>query len=325
MAKAWEKGLTGAGTGAAAGMAAGPWGAVIGGGVGLLSGLLSGDDASAPAQGPAYVPNASAFNTPSGYDYFGSGSGQAGGWWGQQAPTNQTETKDVGWNRGQSRSARGQQEDMLGTMKQYATGNKSAARLAAQQQTEATQAAIASQAAGASGGYNPAIQAAAMSAQAGAGQQIAGPAAQAAAKEQLAAQAAYLQATGQMRQQDIASQLAEQQWYTQQNQAQLAFGQLKAQYLSLGLQEKEANMRAALALEAMKFAAHEGAAGRGLTAQQLAQQQSQYNTNRQDAYTMGGMNALSGYLQQQGTAPGGSSGGSSNGSNGGSWSPFNWS
>jgi hypothetical protein len=298
-------------------MAAGPWGALIGGGIGLVGGLLSGDDdSSAPAQTP-YSPNPAAFSGPSGGAYFEGSSGQPGGWWGQQAPVDTAKTSDIEWERGLRRSARGQQEEGLGLLKQYATGDKSAARQQAKVQTEATQAAIASRAAG--GGYNPALQAASIAAQAGAGQQIAGPAAYAAAQEQLGAQQAYLQATGQMRGQDLQSQLAEQQWYVQQNQAKLAYGQLKAQYLSLGLQEKEADMRAKQALEAMKFAASEGAAGRGLTAQQLAMMQGQYNTNRQDAYTMGGMNALSGYLQQSGTGSGsgGGTGGTGSGSGGG--------
>jgi len=235
-----KKAGTGALQGAAAGSAAGPWGALGGAVIGGVTGLLSGDDDSSADAAPAYKPDASAFYAPSGWNYFGDSSGQPGGWWGTQAGAQTQPGTHVRDQRMLTRSGRGMQEGGLGMIRQYATGNKSAARLAAKAQTEATQDAIASRAASAPGGYNPAVQRAAIMAQSGAGQQIAGKVASAAAAEQLAAQKAYLQATGQMRQQDISQQLAEQQWFSQQAAANVAYQNMKARFLALGLQEKDA-------------------------------------------------------------------------------------
>ena len=169
-------------------------------------------------------------------------------------------------------------------------------------------------AASAPGGYNPALQAASIAAQAGAGQQIAGPAAQAAAAEQLAAQQAYLQATGQMRQQDISQQLAEQQWYAQQTAAQTAFQNMKSRYLALGLQEKEADRRAKIDYEQMKFLGSEGQKGRDLTSQSMAYQKSVSDRDYWTKMMMGGAGAASGGLSQYGTGSGSGSGYGSNGS-----------
>ncbi len=285
------------------GAAAGPYGALAGAVGGGLYGLFSGGDdgGGAPANAP-YSPNPANFNAPSGGAYFNPSSGKAGGYWANQAGAGDAGNEDrkyVDWNRREQRSARGQQEAGLSQLGQYASGAKSAARKAAALQQEQTMAAIQSRMASTPGGWNPALQATGYNAISGAGQNLAGTAAAAASKEQLQAQKAYLQATGQMRGQDITAQSGEQQWYMQQQAAQNAYQNMKAKYLALGLQEKDADRRAKMEYEKMKFLASEGAAGRSLTQQQITNQQSNANQSRQDNFMMGGMGAYSGYQQQK--------------------------
>ena len=278
------------------------------------SGIGSGPPTMGPGS-PGYTPGGnidkSAFQAPTAGKYFGPQSGQPGSWWLEQAGVlggNKGYVGDDRYNRNQARQT---QMDGLQMLGQYARGDKSAARLAANAQQDRTMAAIQSRMASTPGGYNPSVQARGIDAVSGAGQQMAGTTAAAAAAEQLAAQKAYLQATGQMRGQDISGQLAEQQWYSQQAAAKMAYQNMKAKYLALGLDEKNADRAAAMEYEKLKSGNANVASGQALTAQQIANQQGQYDTNRADNYIMGGLKAGSSWLTQQGT---GSSGGDGSGS-----------
>lgn len=319
-----KKSLGAAAQGASMGAAAGPYGALIGGGIGLISSLFGDDDGGGDGLFHAYDPNASSFAAPDASTWFGAGkgAGQFGGdapgggnFWAQQGTFRDASQAGVGMAQQDRRGSRTQQQGALGMMKQYAEGKESAARRQSAAATQQAQRAIGSQVASAPGGYNPAAVRAGIQAQSGAGQRIAGQTAALAAQEQAAARQAYAQGIGQMRGQDVQSQMAEQTWWQQQQQAAIAKKNLMAKYLQLGMTDREAQRAASMQLEQMRFLTHEGAEGRGLAQQQITNQQFNANRTYDTNMMMGGMgagsDALAAYYKSQGG--GGNSGGSNSG------------
>lgn len=209
----------------------------------------------------------SAFYSPQGKDNWGGLSGIHGDWQGVgkvAAPT----TQGVNSARGQRYGSRFEEGQAMGLLKDYATGEKSAARLEAANAIDQTQAAMASQAAAA--GNSPAAQRAAMYGGAAAGQNVAGGVAAAAAKEQLGAQGAYLTGANARRGMDINSQLAEQQWYQQQGAFGLGANQQKQNALGMGMQQADTERNARMNYEAMLR-------GQSMDQQKLNEQKRQAN------------------------------------------------
>jgi hypothetical protein len=150
------------------------------------------------------------------------------------------------WNqREMARQSRLQQQQALGQLQQYATGEKSAARLAAADAISQQQQAMASQAAG--GGA--AAQRAAMYGTAAAGQQVAGRVGTAAAQEQLGAQQAYLGGMGQMRAGDLGQFGAEAGYLRGQQAFGLGRQQAGLNAAALGMQQTQQERAAQMAYD----------------------------------------------------------------------------
>ena len=242
----------------------GPAGGAMWGLGGFWGGLEAPDDwMGAPSLGGtgqgtgAYQPSSGSFYAPSGGDYFGQGGG--GDWWLGQAYTPRPSTKDIEAARMAALASRGTVEEGLGYLGQYARGEKSASREAMREALSRAEARYGAQGRAA---RSPAEARAFAYQQAGAQQQAASAGAQAAMKEQLGAQQAYLSAAGAQRQADISMLGQETQSRLAEIQGDVALQNIKAKFLQLGLTDREADRRARIELEKLRFMAYEGAAGR---------------------------------------------------------------
>lgn len=274
-----KKALAGAGAGAAAGSAFGPWGTAIGGGVGVLMGLFGDDEA--PQAAPAYSGfDPKAFQnysqTPADLERAAQRLGYVG------AGPSQSYITDA---RNLQMGSRGDMSQGMRMLQDYATGEKSAARLAAADAIDRSNAMLASRAASVPGGYDPAVARASLMQQSAAGQNVAGRTAVAAAQEQLGAQQAYIKAAQAMRGQDLGLMGQERGMWGQLSARQLAEQQAKQQAMSLWMQNQALAAQQQMGLERMKMQAYESGAGRG-------QQQGNINYGYGQQQDMGTMNAL---------------------------------
>lgn len=174
--------------------------------------------------------------------------GMAGmhGDWQKMGQVGDVSSQGVLDQREMARQSRQQQMGALGNLEQYATGEKSAARLAAADAIAKSQSAMASQAAA---GGGPAAQRAAMYGTAAAGQNIAGTTATAAAQEQLGAQAAYLGGAGQMRAGDLGQFGAEAGYLRGQQAFGLGRQQAGLNAAALGMQQTQQERQAQMAYD----------------------------------------------------------------------------
>jgi hypothetical protein len=233
----------------------------------------------------------SAFYSPMGKGKWGGMKGFHGDW--QKAGRVATPGRQGVYSaRGQRYGSRTQEGQGLGMLRQYASGEKSAARLAAQDAINRTQQAMSSQAAAA--GASPAAQRAAMYGGAAAGQNIAGKTASAAAAEQLGAQKAYVGGLGARRRMDAANQALEQQWFGQQGAFGLGQNQQRLRAMGMGMQQSEAERRARMQYEMMLR-------GQSMQQQQLNLQQQQSDRQFGTQLFATGANLVSSFLGAPGS------------------------
>jgi len=162
-----------------------------------------------------------------------------------ETPTEQP----IQWARGLGAQARGEQYGALEMLRRRAAGEESVARMAGEREREASQRAIVS--AMRSGRRTPASARAALMQTSEVSQEISGKIAEAEMQERLAAEKAYYAAATGMRQQDIAQQQAEQDWWRLKADWERIKKDIHAKYMSLGLQDKEAERKARVDLQTL--------------------------------------------------------------------------
>jgi len=324
-----------AATGAATGAAGGPLGMALGAGIGMIKSMTGGKKSGKrrpktpydPTKGPGMVGFTGQNIDPRSLV---DPTDQRWQRWKAEGKIARPGTGDVAAARGLQAGARGSQQDALGLMRQWATGEESVSRRQTASAVDRLKAAMMAQSQ--TGQFQPGARRQALYQGGQLGADVAGAAGINAAMEQQAATEAMMKGASAMRGQDIGLMGAETDWWSRQMGANISEAQLQQNYMQMGMSQREAYLAAQRQLAMMAMQSNLSERGIDLGYAGLDLQRDKMQQEQQNRMIAGFTNLASqglGYLSGRSGGGGGDTGGgggrgSDVGGGLGPASPFKW-